>query len=96
MSVPIENQINELRRLYTQHMNDMYEQNFRRKFAAVYSLDKNWYSNKIEFIDICAAVLEHSIMANNPRRILRYYILLVYNTEELKKRCEEDFINKFQ
>ena len=91
-----EKQLILLRNAYLKTISILYTQQFRIKLTLVCSCDKKWYELHLHRIDVLSSAIEHTIMENNPRRVIRYLCLLHCSVKELVQKTETDYVQNLR
>ena len=88
----MDNQVIMLRKYYINEINRIYEQKFQMRLMVVMLFDQNTYSNSLKSIEVTSSIIESACVDCNPKRILKYLVLLRTIIDDLIEQTDRDYI----
>ena len=79
----VNNQVSMLRSYYKLEINRVYDLKFQMKLMSVMSFNRDKYSKILKSIEVISSIIESAVIDCNPRRILKYLVILRVSIDDL-------------
>lgn len=80
-----------LRKQYTDTISQIYDEKMQMRLMAVMLFDQNQYTCLLKIIELLSSIIESSFMECNPKRMLKFLILLKATIDELNSKIDKDY-----
>lgn len=80
-----------LRRYYLTEIDRIYEHRFQMRLMAVFMFDQNRFTNKLKSIETVSSIIERACVDCNPKRMMRYIIVLKEAIDDLVEKTDRDY-----
>lgn len=87
----VDDQVLMLRRCYINEIDRIYGKKFQMRLMAVMLFDQNRYSNSFKAIEVMSSIIERACVDCNPKRMLKYLVILKSIIDELIEKTDKDF-----
>ena len=87
----IDDQVIILRKKYINEIDRIYEQEFQMRLISVMLFDQNRYSNSLKTIETISSIIERACMDCNPKRILKYLLILNAVIDDLLEKINSEY-----
>ena len=87
----MDDQVLMLRKHYINEIDRIYGQKFQMRLMAVMLFDQNKYLNSLKAIEVTSSIIERSYVDCNPKRMLRYLVILKSVIDELIEKADKDY-----
>ena len=88
----VNDQVLMLRKHYIKEIEQIYDQKFQMRLMAVMFFDQNGYSNLLKTIEVITSIIESAYLDCNPKRILKYLVILKSVIDDLIEKTNKDYI----
>lgn len=87
----MDDQVLMLRNHYMNEIDRIYEQKFQMRLMAVMLFDQNRYSKSLKAIEVTSSIIERACVDCNPKRMLKYLVILKSIIDELTEKIDKDY-----
>ncbi len=87
----MDDQVLMLREHYTNEIDRVYDERFQMRLMAVMLFDQNRYSNLLKAIEVTSSIIESACIDCNPKRMLKYLVVLKFVVDELMAKIDKDY-----
>ena len=88
----VNDQVLMLRKHYIKEIEQIYGQKFQMRLMAVMFFDQNGYSNLLKTIEMTTSIIESAYLDCNPKRMLKYLVILKSIIDDLIEKTDKDYI----
>lgn len=89
----VDDQVFMLRKLYLDEIDRIYGQKFQMRLMSVMIFDQNRYSNSLKTIEVISSIIERACVDCNPKRMLKYLVILKSVIDDLFEKTDKDYTN---
>ena len=88
----MDDQVLMLRKHYINEIDRIYGQKFQMRLIAVMLFDPNRYLNSLKVIEVISSIIGRACVDCNPKRMLKYLVVLRFIIDELIEKADKDYI----
>ena len=87
----IEKQIFALRNGYLEEMKRVYDKKLQMRLMAVIAFNRHQYERNLKTIEVISSIIEGAVTDCNPKRMLRYIVMLHEVIDNLVSQIDADY-----
>jgi hypothetical protein len=87
----MDDQVSALKKTYRDEIERVYDKTFQMRLMSVQMFDSNSYTRLMKTVETSASLIEGAAFDCNPKRMLRYLIVLKYSIDDLIDKTEKDY-----
>lgn len=84
-------QVLALRNKYLEEVEKVYDSGLQMKLMSVMVFNKSQYEQKLKSIEVISSIIEGAVSDRNPKRLLRYIVMLRKVIERLVLEIDKDY-----
>ncbi len=84
-------QVLALRNKYLEEVEKVYDSGLQMKLMSVMAFNKSQYEQSLKSIEVISSIIEGTVSDRNPKRLLRYIVMLRKVIEQLVTEIDKDY-----